>query len=251
MWIITERKWTFLYFEKTYTIDSRDLDCFNVCRASALLGYLQDAAGLAAGEFRATNMEMVDKYNHCWMVIRTGYTLDKPLRWGDALTIKTWHRGGDKPLMYRDFDLFVDGKPIGQALAIWALVNLEDHSMTRAERFPELQGTDGGELIRTTRLPKLKLLGNLAPLQRRGLRYSDTDGNGHVNNTRYADFLCDAAELQEAAPGIFVRALHIDFLRECKAGETLTLLGCQGPDGFYGQGQDEQGEARFQGYIKV
>ena len=31
------------------------------------------------------------------------------------------------------------------------------------------------------------------------MRYSDTDINGHVNNTRYADFACDA--LQAGAPG--------------------------------------------------
>ena len=240
-----------LHFEKTYVIDSRDLDCFNVCRASALLGYLQDAAGLAAGQFGATNMEMVDKYNHCWMVIRTGYSLDRPLRWGDKLSIKTWHRGGDKPLMYRDFDLLLDGKPIGQALAIWSLVSLSDHSIARADHFPEFAGTDGGSLIRDTKLPKLKLPAGLEPIQRRTLRYSDTDGNGHVNNTRYADFICDAAGLETADPETFVKTLHIDFLRECKAGQTLSLLGCRDGGGFYAQGQDEQGEARFQGYIEV
>ena len=240
-----------MYFETTYTIDSRDLDCFNVCRASALLGYLQDAAGLAAGQFGATNMEMVGKYDHCWMVVRTGYTLDRPLRWGDRLSIKTWHRGGDKPLLFRDFDLLVDGAAVGRALAIWTLVSLTDHSMARADRFPEFTGTDGGALIRDTKLPKLKLPAGLEPLQRRGLRYSDTDGNSHVNNTRYADFLCDAAALEAAPPGTFVKTLHIDFLRECKAGETLTLLGCQGPDGFYAQGQDDRGEARFQGFLAV
>ena len=240
-----------MYFEKTYVIDSRDLDCFNVCRASALLGYLQDAAGLAAGQFGATNMEMVDKYDHCWMVLRTGYTLDRPLHWGDELSIKTWHRGGDKPLMFRDFDLLLDGKPIGQALAIWSLVSLTDHSIARADHFPEFAGTDGGELVRNTKLFKLKLPEGLVPLQRRSLRYSDTDGNGHVNNTRYADFLCDAAELQTEVPGTFVKALHIDFLKECKAGETLQLLGFWGADGFYGQGRDDRGEARFQGFIQV
>ena len=242
---------TLLYFEKTYVIDSRDLDCFNICRPSALLGYLQDAAGLAAGQFGATNMEMVEKYNHCWMVIRTGYTLERPLRWGDQLSIKTWHRGGDKPLMFRDFDLMVDGKPIGQALAIWSLVSLTDHSIARADHFPEFAGTDGVALNRDTKLPKLKLPTPLTLAHSRTLHYSDTDGNGHVNNTRYADFLCDAAALEAAHPGTFVKALHIDFLKECKAGETLKLLGCRGEDGFYAQGQDEQGEARFQGYIEV
>lgn len=240
-----------MYFETTYTIDSRDLDCFDVCRPSALLGYLQDAAGLAAGQFGATNTEMIRKHGHCWMVVRTGFYLDHPLRWGDALTVKTWHRGGDKPLMYRDFDLLVDGASVGRALSIWTLVDLAQRTLTRPDHFPEFPGTDGGSLIRADKLPKLKLPADMALLEERRFHYSDTDGNGHVNNTRYADLLCDAAGLHTAPAGTFVKALHIDYLRECKAGEVLSLLGCQGPDGFYVQGQDSRGEARFQGRVTV
>ena len=248
---IGTKEGTFLYFETVYTIDSRDLDCFDLCRASALLGYLQDAAGLAAGQFGATNLDMVRKYGHCWMVVRTGYTLERPLHWGDQLSIKTWHRGGDKPLMFRDFELSVDGQTVGQALSIWTLVDLTDHSLTRADRFPEFAGTDGGALNRTTKLAKLKLPADLSLIQERALHYSDTDGNGHVNNVRYADFLCDAADLQAAPPGTFVKSLHIDYLQECKAGEALSLLGCQADDGFYVQGRDSRGEARFQGRMTL
>lgn len=240
-----------LHFETTYTVDSRDLDCFNVCRASAVLGYLQDAAGLAAAQFGATNMEMVRKHGHCWMVARTGFSLERPLVWGDRLTVKTWHRGGDKPLMFRDFALSVDGKSVGQALSIWTLVDLENHSISRPDRFPEFAGTDGGELIRDTKLPKLKLPAQMATAQERVLHYSDTDGNGHVNNTRYADFICDAAALQDAPAGSFVKALHVDYLRECKAEETLSLLVGRGEDGVYVQGLGPQGEARFQGRLTL
>lgn len=238
-----------MHYEKTYTIDTRDLDCFDVCRPSALLGYLQDAAGLAAGAFGATNYDMVEKYRHCWMVARTHYRLDRPLRWGDALTVKTWHRGGDKPMMYRDFDLLVDGEKIGEALSIWILVSLDDHAITRPDRFPEFAGTDGGDLIRDAKLPKLRLPADMAAAMERAPGYSDTDGNGHVNNTRYADYLCDALGLETAPPGTFVKGLHIDYLHECKAGETLTLLTGQAEGRRYVQGTGPDGQARFQGYI--
>lgn len=240
-----------MYFEKTYEIDSRDLDCFSVCRSSALLGYLQDAAGGAAAAFGGANHQMLEKHRHCWMVTRTRYTLDRPLHLGDALTIKTWHRGGSKPLMYRDFDLLMDGAPIGQALSIWVLVDLERHVMTRPDRFPEIQGTDGGHLIRDTKLPRLHPPQAMETAESRTFHYSDTDPNGHVNNTRYADLLCDAAGLQTAPPGAFVRALHIDYLQECRAGETLTLEGCRSDGISFFRGVDAQGEARFQGALTL
>lgn len=240
-----------MYFEKTYEIDSRDVDCFSLCRASALLGYLQDAAGGAALAFGAANHQMVEKHRHCWMVTRTRFALDRPLPMGGALTLKTWHRGGDKPLMYRDFDLILDGQAVGQALSIWVLVDLDHHTMTRPDHFPEFPGTDGGELIRDTKLPKLRLPGELAPVEARTFHYSDTDANGHVNNTRYADLLCDAVRLQNAPTGSFVRAMHIDYLRECKAGETLGLSLGQDGGVSYVRGVGPEGEARFQGALTL
>lgn len=238
-----------MYYEKTYTIDTRDLDRFDVCRASALLGYLQDAAGLAAGEFGATNPQMIEKHRHCWMVARTCYRLERPLRWGDALTVKTWHRGGDKPLMHRDFDLMANGEKIGEALSIWVLVSLDTHSMARPNSFPEFPGTDGGALIRGTKLPRLHLPQDMALAGTRALHYSDTDANGHVNNTRYGDYLCDAVGLETAPPGTFVRELQLSYSKECHAGETLRLFTGEQEGKKYVQGAGADGEVRFQGYL--
>lgn len=240
-----------MYYETTYTIDSRDLDCFDVCRPSSLLGYLQDAAGLAADQFGASNAAMIRDHRHCWMVVRTGYALDVPLSWGCALTVKTWHRGGDKPLMYRDFDLLLDGRPVGQALMVWTLIDLETRTMTRPDHFSQFHGTGGGELIRSTKLPRLVLPPDLETVEERTFHYSDTDGNGHVNNTRYADLLCDAARLHTAPPGSFVRALRLDYLHECKAGQTLSIRGAWQDGKYFAQGLDGAGTSRFQGYLAL
>lgn len=240
-----------MYFEKTYSIAAGDVDCFDCCRASALLTYLQDAAGQAAMAFGASNYQMIEKYRHCWMVVRTHYNLDLPLHMGDALTLKTWHRGGSKPLMYRDFDLSVNGRSAGQALSIWVLVNVADRSISRADRFPEFAGTDGGALIRDTKCPKVKLPTELRFVEERRLHYSDTDPNGHVNNTRYADFLCDAAGLLDAPAGSYVRELYLSYTKECRAGEVLTLLSAREGERRFVLGQDEAGEARFHGYVAL
>lgn len=236
-----------MFFEKTYEIDTRDLDCFDCCRSSAILGYLQDAAGLAADMFHAANPQMIARHGHCWMVVRTRYTLERPLRWRDKLTVKTWHRGGAKPLMYRDFDLIVNGEKAGEALSIWVLVNLADHSMTRPDDFPEFPGTDGGALIRTTSLPRLRLPADMPAGEVRALHYSDTDANGHVNNTRYADFICDALALHQSPPGTFVRQMQVEYLHECRAGETLTLHTMERDGQHFVLGAGADGSPRFHG----
>ena len=86
-------------------------------------------------------------------------------------------------------------------------------SCSACRQMRELEGTEGGGLCK-----------QLSPLQaaharrdggavsQRRMRYSDTDINGHVNNTRYADFVCDA--LRAGGPGpaaAFCRHLQIGY----------------------------------------
>lgn len=236
-------------YRHTYHIDTRDLDYFDACRPSAVLGYLQDAAGLAAEEFGGANPQMVAKYRHCWMLARVKFTLDRPLRLHDALEIHTWHRGGGGPVSYRDSDLLVDGRAVGQALASWVLADLDTRALARMSDFPEMQGTDGGALNRSTHLRALRLPSGLPVAERRALHYSDLDANGHVNNTRYADLLCDALALQRAPEGAFVTELQLNYLKECRAGEALTLQAAWNGDQGLASGVDEDGTARFTGLL--
>ena len=78
------------------------------------------------------------------------------------------------------------------------------------------------------------------------MRYSDTDVNGHVNNTRYADFACDAVEMEDLAPDRFLAEMQIGYLAECLPGETLLLqVGEQG-DRRYVRGVDKEEKPRFE-----
>ena len=110
----------------------------------------------------------------------------------------------------------------------------------------ELDGTGGGELCKSKKLSKLRLPQNLELAGRRKLRYSDTDLNGHVNNTRYADFACDALEMEKLGPGRFLSEMQIGYLAECRPGEELRLLTGRDGDVRFVQGMDESGKSRFE-----
>ena len=57
---------------------------------------------------------MIDRYNVFWMLSRIWYRLSRPLHWSEPVTVRTWHRGAHGAAMYRDFDLFVKGEPVGR-----------------------------------------------------------------------------------------------------------------------------------------
>lgn len=80
------------YLDFDWTVDSRAVDMFNQCRPSAMLGYLQEAATLAALDLGASGPQVLEKYNCLWMVSKSWLELDQPLRWNERFTVRTWHR---------------------------------------------------------------------------------------------------------------------------------------------------------------
>ena len=240
-----------MYFEGSYPIDSRDVDPWNHCKPSGLMGILQEAAVAAACELHASRPEMMEKYNLFWMLARMWYRLDRPLKWNETLSIRTWHLGGSGASSYRDFDLFVDGKPVGEAVSVWVLADADTHRLARMSKIAEFQGTDGGELCKDKSLSRFKLPQEMAAADHRAMHYSDTDINGHVNNVRYADFICDAIRMDQLGQDFYVSALQVDYLAECMAGETITLFTGEQDGLRYVRGADAAGKSRFEGAVTL
>lgn len=240
-----------LWLEYKTTINTRDVDGTNSCRPSALLGCLQEAATVAGEKHGFGRDRLMERHGAFWMLARVWYRLDRPLKWGEELTIHTWHRGGRGASMYRDFDLFVDGKPVGEAVSVWVLVRMADRKLMRIHQVPELEGTGGGERNKDILLTKVRMDGPMELGERRLMHYSDTDINGHVNNTRYADFACDAIRADRLGADEYVCQLQIGYTAECRPGEVLDIMVGREGDKHLVHGVDQQGKARFDAMVMV
>ena len=234
-----------MYFTYEYTIDSRDTDPFNQCRPSALLGLLQEAATEAAVALHVSREETLERYNCFWMLIRIWVHLERPLRWNESFTVRTWHRGAKGASTYRDFDLIQDGTILGEAVSTWVLADRDTYKLLRMSRLEEFQGTDGGPLCKTKTLHRVPMPAAMTDRELRALHYSDTDINGHVNNVKYADFTCDALHLEHMLPGHFIQELQLGYLNQCHAGETITVETAQQDGICYARGIGPGGDERF------
>lgn len=232
-------------YQMEFVVDSRDVDLYGHCRPSALLGYLQEGATRAGLELGVSGPEILARYNSMWMVVRQWVSLKAPLQWSHRVELHTWHRGALGASSYRDFLLCRDGQEIGRAVSIWVMVDVDTHRLFRMKGLPELTGTDGGTLCFDKKLHRVAAPDTFDQVVERRLGYSETDINGHINNTRYADYACDALCLEERAAGKFVRTFQVDYVGECRAGEMLrvesTVQGCE----LYARGIDPEARERF------
>lgn len=241
-----------MHFEADYFVDTREVDHQGQCRPSAVLGFLQEAATMAGARLGVDRETMLKNHNCFWMLARIWVELDRPLVWKDQLTVRTWHRIPRGASIYRDFDLFVDGRRVGQAVSTWVLADYDTHKLIRMDRLPGFAGTQGGPALeKTVTLSRVRMPEGLALAERRRARYSETDLNGHVNNTRYADYAADALRLEELGEGAFVREMQIGFLAECRPGQMLDILTAwQGETGFV-RGVGPDGKARFEAALTI
>ena len=238
-------------YRHTALIDSRDVDGHGCCRASALMGHMQEAATQAAEHGGFGRDILMERHHGFWMLTRMWYRLERPLKWGESLTIHTWHRGAKGVVSYRDYDLYVGEERVGEGVSAWVLASMDDHKLMRLNGVSEMAETHGGELCKEKTLSKLKAPGNVASVDRRLTRYSDTDINGHVNNTRYADFACDALRMDKLTDGEFLSEMQIGYLAECEAGEELEIVSGRGEDGpIYVCGNDADGKTRFEASVR-
>jgi len=71
-------------------------------------------------------------------------------------------------------------------------------------------------------LPPMLRVEGAEAIGARGVCYSDLDVNGHMNNTRYIDWICDALGT-EAMREKGLSRLQVNYIAEAQPGEMLEL----------------------------
>lgn len=240
-----------VFYENTFPIGAGDAGADLNCRPSGILSILQEAATQAGCRFHASGPEMQEKYDALWMVTRIWYHLERPLRWNEVVTVRTWHRGDKGVTLYRDFELYVDGVQVGEAVSAWVLVDAKTRKPMRLADIAELAGSAGDELCKDKKLTGLHMPPEMDAAGQRHFYYSDIDCNGHVNNVRYADIAADAAHLERRLAGRFVSSMQIGFRKECLVGECIDVLTAETGEGIFVRGVGAEGEPRFDAQITL
>ena len=180
----------------SYTIRHHETDAHGNLFLGTLSHFLQDAAWSHAEKY-GFGLSHLPK-NHGWMMTRLLIQLDKCPKWQDEITLETWASGIEKLLAFRDFELFSGNVPIGKALWVGLLVNLEAR---RAARIPEhvaqLQLPNKPSLKNTEHyspLPPFERIDFSHPFT---VQYHDTDAYKHTNNAAYIK------QIVESIPHIF------------------------------------------------
>ena len=187
-------------YQKQFRIHSYQTDMNARLRPSALLEIMQEMAG-AHAELIGIGRSMLLNQNLIWVLTRVEVQMERYPRFNETITVETFPMPNRRWFFPRYF-IFRDdsGAQIGCAGSLWVLLDVNERRMSRPDPVLHLM-PDNSDLTPPIGLPATvsEVAGTVSRASQLPV-YTDLDMNGHVNNTRYLDWCCNA--------------LGVDLLRE-------------------------------------
>ena len=229
-------------FEKDYFLRTLDFDKFMNLKPSSVLDLFQDVAGYHTRQVSRDRFSM-EKDHLYWVLVSVKVGFENNFDPFKHVTVRTWPIKSNGVRYYRNFLLLSDeGSVIAKAQSCWAVVDaLTKHIAVNVLTFPEgyeycEEETFDGKLTRLGDFEAEKTLMIFKP------EYTDIDYNGHVNNAKYADFILNALDHSENKK---IKTFQIDFHKEIKQEDEITLLSRAEGDCLKLKGVDGGGAVRF------
>jgi len=214
---MTQAIWT-----QTYPVNTLVVNPQKRLGLVGLLGILQDVAWMHADHLGHGYEATIDA-GALWVLSRQKLVMADWPRWRDQLTVRTWVRPIKGPMFLRDYEMLIGERKVGECTAGWFTLDAKTRRPVRlAAAGQRFAWREEGALATTP--GKIASLADLAQLASFSVRNSDLDLNGHVNNTRYAQWILDAAP-NEAHRDCRVAAYEVNFLAEIQVGDAVAIEG--------------------------
>jgi acyl-ACP thioesterase len=196
-----------------------ELDASGKLSLRALCERLQDAAVGGAAAL-GVSMQALAERGRAWVLHELRIEVERPARPGELLCVTTWPSGFGRLLAERDFELSVGNEEIARATSRWAIVDLAERRAVHLE--PAIQALPLGErrAALAPATPRPRRLSAAAGERRFEVRRSDLDSVGHVNHTRYVDWLVEGVP-DAVWDTRWICGIEVTFSREVRRGQTV------------------------------
>ena len=217
------------YYTQYFEINDLTVDRFGRMKPSAMLYTIQEAAGGHCNELQL-DYDRLSQRNLFWAVIRHRLQVTRLPKRGETNRVETWPLPTTRAAFPRSVVAYdEEGNECFRAISLWVLMDKNTRNMI----LPGKSGIMVPGQIRGNELPAPGSLvpGNLLHHESRVIRFTDLDRNGHMNNTRYLDWISDLlpSSFHESHT---VKDFTICYHAEGMEGQDLDIAWEVSPEGF-------------------
>ena len=235
------------YTEK-YTVKWHDTDASRRVRPSELLVYMQETANR---QFVSAARDLDNERDAAGI----GFILSKisldflaPVYAYEEIEVETFTCESRGFSFNRGFRILRNGEEIARAASVWALVDLNEGKLLRADSYDvgfenePIQQTDTPLRIKIPKPDELFLVG------KRKIVYSDIDYNMHMNNTRYPNMLCDFMELADTER---ICGMSLSYLGEAALGDEIDVLRTKKDNSYFFKTLNKDGKTLLEAQVML
>ncbi len=215
-------------YEK-FRADIHHCDASGSLKASALLKFMQECSTLQLENSSMSQQKLLEQ-KKSYVLTRLNMSIYKSICAYDEIEVATWPCESRGFSFNRCYQARLDGNIVAEATTVWGIIDFEAGRLCRVSDFECEIGTDEPlELDSPARIHIPSEL-ELALVGERAVVYSDLDSNGHINNTNYADILCDFIPDMGNKR---ILMLGISYLSEAIHGELLKVYMTKSDGQYY------------------
>ena len=186
---------------------------------SLILLFLQ-VSGSQSAQLGVSDKEILEKYNLVWIITEYDIDVIRLPRFAEDITIETEALSYNRLFCYRRFTIYDEsGQAIIQMLATFALMDRDSRKVHSVD--PEMVAPYHSEFSKKIiRGPKYTDLDNPTSKDYH-VRFYDLDMNGHVNNSKYLDWIFEvmgADFLMDHIP----HKINLKYVKEVRPGGMIT-----------------------------
>ncbi len=190
---------------------------------------------------------LMEELGISWVLLSTSIELKRRILPTDKLTGITWHAGGRIPSFRRDFT-FIDesGETVAAGATVSTLFDNETRKICLDREKLSVVTVDAQDTVLENLERRMKIPAESELVEVRRVRPSMTDGVGHVNNTKYGDFVYDAMSPREREELHRISRIDVWFNSELREGDEFEIRKFESDGsalGFFGRRLGEQRSA--------
>ena len=207
-------------YTQYFTITDNTVDRYGRLKPSMILYFVQEVAGKHF-DLIAMDYDQLAERGMIWAIIRQRVQISRIPTRGETIRVETWPMPNTRAAFPRSVIAYdAENQEVFRSISLWVLMDVK----TRAMVLPAKSGLSvpgtvrGNELAPPSALPS-KVMANH---RSRSVCFTDLDRNGHMNNTRYMDWIDDLL------PSAFhenhiVKEFTVCYLSETREGQNLDL----------------------------
>lgn len=213
-------------YKEHFTIMSHDTDANNNAKPSVVARLFQETVNHHMRDRKPTYFELFFQ-GRSFIAIRMVIEMRKQLHPYDEVDVYTWTSEGKGATFFRCYSMEKNGVEIAKAYSEWTLADLNTGKLIHRDRV-DFSSYEKDELVNMTVPIKFHFSPDLE-FEKCGehiVRYTETDMNGHMNNTVYQNVLWDFVPNVETKK---LTSMSLRYMAEAPLNETMGIYRAEIP----------------------